>query len=113
VAADRIRGLLQEQRLLLGLMPSRRLHCSVAASSGTPGHPQRQELAVHAHDEDAGDLDRQIPSSGSWALLEMEGPLHGVCVDLAPGHGKLLLWSLLPSVSTHRFHLALAPPELD
>jgi hypothetical protein len=48
-------------------------------------------LVVHAQDEEGGDLDRQIPSSSSRALLEMEDPLHGVRVDLAPGHGKLLL----------------------
>jgi hypothetical protein len=45
---------------------------------------------VQAQDEEGDDLERRIPSSASRALLEMEDPLVGV-VDLAPGHGKLLI----------------------
>jgi hypothetical protein len=53
------------------------------ASSTAPGRLKRQELDVDALDEEGDDLDRQIPSSSSRALLEMEDPLHGVRVNLA------------------------------
>jgi hypothetical protein len=71
----------------------------------------RRQAPLHTQDEEEDDLDRWIPSSSSRALLEMEDPLHGI-IDLAPDHGKLLIWSLL-SISRHRFHLALAPVESD
>jgi hypothetical protein len=40
-----------------------------------------KNLGVHAQSKEGDDFDRQIPSS-SQSLLEMEGPLHGVCVNL-------------------------------
>jgi hypothetical protein len=46
---------------------------------------------MHAQDEEEDNLDRRIPSSSSRALLAMKEPLHGVRVELALGHGKLLL----------------------
>jgi hypothetical protein len=46
---------------------------------------------MHEQDEEGDDLDRKIPSSSCGGLLEMEDPLHGVRVELALGHGKLLL----------------------
>jgi hypothetical protein len=68
VAADRIRGLLQEQRLLLGLM---RQPSASLLGCGVKRRSQWQELAVHEQDEEGDDLDRQIPSSSCGALLEM------------------------------------------
>jgi hypothetical protein len=53
---------------------SRRHPCSAVASSAAPGRPQRQELAIHAQDEEGDNLDSRIPSSSSRALLAMRNP---------------------------------------